>query len=148
MCSYPAVLEVSLRSSASSSSILCVYSKTCIKQPLSNSQKIGFQDQLSINAGQKRCRMLQGEHSAILLICIKLPFVIKIFVLYFFEWPLYTGFTIYRCEQQRRSIKAFLGTGFNAKFYQYVFLIHLLCVCACHCVCLCVCGCVCLFVLI
>ena len=27
--------------------------------------KIGLQDQLSFNAGQKYCRMLQGEHSAI-----------------------------------------------------------------------------------
>ena len=34
-----------------------------------------------LNAGQKYCRMLQGEHSAILLAFIKLPFVIKIFVL-------------------------------------------------------------------
>ena len=36
--------------------------------------------------------MLQGEHSAILLTCIKQPFVIKIFVLSIFEWPLKTGF--------------------------------------------------------
>ena len=35
---------------------------------------------------------LQGEHSAILLTFIKLPFVIKIFVLSIFEWPFYTGF--------------------------------------------------------
>ena len=28
--------------------------------------KIGLQDQLSLNAGQKYCRMLQWEHSAIL----------------------------------------------------------------------------------
>ena len=38
--------------------------------------------------------MLQGEHSAILLTFIKLPFVIKIFVLSIFEWPFYTGFTL------------------------------------------------------
>ena len=53
-----------------------------------------FQDQLSLNAGQKYCRMLQGEHSAILSTFIKLPFIIKIFVLSFFEWPFYTGFTV------------------------------------------------------
>ena len=41
------------------------------------------EDQLSLNAGQKYCRMLQGEHSAILSTCIKLPFVIKIFILSF-----------------------------------------------------------------
>ena len=34
------------------------------------------------------------EHSAILLTFIKLPFVIKIFVLTIFEWPLKTGFTV------------------------------------------------------
>ena len=38
--------------------------------------------------------MLQGEHSAIHSTFIKLPFVIKIFVLYIFEWPLKTGFTV------------------------------------------------------
>ena len=62
-----------------------VYSKTCVKQPLSKRPKISFQDQLSLNAGQKYCRMLQWEHSAILLTFIKLPFVIKIFVLSIFE---------------------------------------------------------------
>ena len=36
----------------------------------------------------------EGEHSAILLTFIKLPFVIKIFVLSIFEWPFYTGFTL------------------------------------------------------
>ena len=55
------------------------YSKTCVKWP--KRLKIGFQYQLSLNAGQKYCRMLQGEHSAILSAFIKLPFVIKI--LYF-----------------------------------------------------------------
>ena len=39
--------------------------------------------------------MLQGEHSAILLTFIKLPFVIKNFVLSIFEWQLKTGFTVY-----------------------------------------------------
>ena len=33
-------------------------------------------------------------HSAILLTFIKLPFVIKIFVLSIFECPFYTGFTV------------------------------------------------------
>ena len=47
--------------------------------------KIGFQDRLSLNAG----------HFAILSAFIKLPFVIKIFVLSIFEWPLMTGFTLF-----------------------------------------------------
>ena len=29
------------------------YSKTCVKRPLSKRPKIGFQDQLLLNAGQK-----------------------------------------------------------------------------------------------
>ena len=67
--------------------------KPCVKLLLSKRQKIGFQDRLSLNAGQKYCRMLQGEHSAMLSTFIKLPFVITIFILSIFEWPFYTGFT-------------------------------------------------------
>ena len=43
-----------------------MYSKTCLKRSLKKKTKIGFQDRLSINAGQKYCRMLQGP-------LIKLP---------------------------------------------------------------------------
>ena len=32
------------------------------------------------------------EHSAILSTYIKIPFVVKTFVLSIFEWPFYTGF--------------------------------------------------------
>ena len=39
--------------------------------------------------------MLQREHSAILLSIIKLPFVIKTFVLYICKWPLKTGFLVF-----------------------------------------------------
>ena len=51
-----------------------LYSKTCLKRPLKK------EDQISLHAGQKYCRMIQGVHSAIILTFIKLPFVIKIFV--------------------------------------------------------------------
>ena len=54
----------------------------------------GFQHRILFNAGQKYYRMLQGEHSAIFLTFIKLPFAIKTFVLSFFEWALKTGFTV------------------------------------------------------
>ena len=74
------------------------YSKTCVKPPLSKRPNIGFQDQLLLNAGQKYCRMLQGEHSAILLTFIKLPYAIKIFVLSIFGWPFYTGFTVFSVQ--------------------------------------------------
>ena len=70
----------------SSMPVLKLYSKTCVNQPLSKRPIIGFQDELSLNAGQKYCRMLSTF--------IKLPFVIKIFVLSVFEWQFYTGFTV------------------------------------------------------
>ena len=81
------------------SNILLFYSKTCVKRPLSKRLKIVFQGQLLVNADQKYCRMLplcrsKVEHSAILLTFIKLPFVIKTFVLSIFEWPFYTGFIV------------------------------------------------------
>ena len=38
------------------------YSKTCLKWTLTKRQKNGFQDQLSLNAGQKYCRMLQESN--------------------------------------------------------------------------------------
>ena len=38
--------------------------------------------------------MLKWEHSAILSTFIKLPFVVKIFVLSIIKWPFYTGFTV------------------------------------------------------
>ena len=66
----------------------------CLKWPLKKKTKISFQDQLSLNVGQKYCRMLKEEHSAILLTFIKLPFAIKTFVLSIFEGPLKTGFTV------------------------------------------------------
>ena len=72
-----------------------IYSKTCVIRPPSKRPKLGGQDQFSLNAGQKYCRMLQREHSAILSTFIKLPFVIKIFVLSIFECPFYTGFTVH-----------------------------------------------------
>ena len=74
-----------------------MYSKTCLKRSLRKKTKIGFQHRLSLYAGQKYCRMLQAEHSAVPLTFIKLPFVINIVVLFIFEWPLKTGFTVQGC---------------------------------------------------
>ena len=56
---------------------IAIYSKTCLKRPLKNAPKIGFKYRFSLNAGQKYCRMLQGEHSAIINTFIVLPFSIK-----------------------------------------------------------------------
>ena len=61
--------------------------------------KIGFQDQLSLNAGKKYFRIL---HSAILFTFIELPFVIKIFVLSILSmkqvfFATFTGKVVRRC---------------------------------------------------
>ena len=77
-----------------------MYSKTCLKRSLKKKTKTGFQDQLSLNAGQKFCRMLQGEHSAILSTFIKLPFAFKTFVLSIFEWKL-RPVSMYQNSEQR-----------------------------------------------
>ena len=38
---------------------VAIYSKICVKRPLAKRPKIAFQDQFSLNAGQKYCRILQ-----------------------------------------------------------------------------------------
>ena len=48
-----------------------------------------------------------SEHSTILLTFIKLPFVIKIFVLSIFVWPFYAGFTV-----DKKSNIALLGIAY------------------------------------
>ena len=63
------------------------YIKTSVKRPLSKRSKIGFQDQFLLNAGQKYCRMLPLVHPAVLSTFIKLPFVVKTFVLSIFVLP-------------------------------------------------------------
>ena len=46
------------------------------------------------------------ENSAILSTFIKLPFFIKIIVLSIFEWPFYTGFTVYATSSvQKRNVR-------------------------------------------
>ena len=63
-----------------------MYSETCVKRPLSKIPKIGFQDQLSLNAGQSKV-LQNAPRGAFCNTCDlhKLPFVIKIFVLSSFE---------------------------------------------------------------
>ena len=93
---------------------------------------MGFEDQLSLNAGQKYCRMLQGEHSAILSTFVNLPFVIKTFVLYSFGCTFHTGFTVLNINSVhmakmgpiaknkyffgRKIVKIFLPISFNIRF--------------------------------
>ena len=58
---------------------ICILPADYTVKPVLSEKK----DQLLLNAGKMYCRILQGEHSAILLTFIKLPFVIKIFDLSF-----------------------------------------------------------------
>ena len=73
--------------------------KSTIKPVLSGrskrTPKIGFQYQLLLNAGQKYCRMRQGEHSVILYTFIKISFSIKTHVLSIYKWSLKTGFSVH-----------------------------------------------------
>ena len=64
------------------------YSKTCVNGHSQKDQKLVFKTNYHL-------MQVQGEHSAILSTFIKLPFVIKTFVLSMFEWPFYTGFTVH-----------------------------------------------------
>ena len=81
-----------------------MYSKAGLKRPLKKKTKICFQYLLLLNAGQKYCRMLPLEQSAILSTFIKLSYVIKIFVLSIFEWLLKTGFTVMNFEFSEPSV--------------------------------------------
>ena len=99
-----------------------MYIKACLNCQSQKDYKISFQYQLSRNAGQQYCRMLQGEHSATLLTFIKLPFVIKIFLLSIFEWPFYTGFTVYLFvhvgeDTDHEHPGAFLLVGFLVTYF-------------------------------
>ena len=73
-----------------------MYNKTCVKRQLSKRPQIGFQDHLSYHLMQVKS-IAECSNGSILQYfqpSIKLPFVIKIFILSIFEWPFYTGFTV------------------------------------------------------
>ena len=104
------------------------YSKTCVKQPLSKRPQNGFQDELLLNAGQKYCRMLQREHSAILSTFIKLPFVtfvIKIFFFCLFLSGPFTQVLLYLCPDFYGDLvyklKKIVGSNnFSAQFIKII----------------------------
>ena len=58
-----------------------MYSKTCVKWPLSKDRKLDFKTKYRL----MQVKSVAEEHYAILLTFIKLPFVIKSFVLSIFE---------------------------------------------------------------
>ena len=66
-----------------------LYSKTCLKPPLTKKTKTFFKTDYRLTQVKST-----AEHSAILSTFIKLPIAIKTFVLSFFKWPLKTSFTV------------------------------------------------------
>ena len=60
------------------------------------------------------------EHSAIILTSIKLPFVFKTFVLSVFEWPLKTGFTVFKNLYFASGLLGGLVDGFFPLCYEYI----------------------------
>ena len=70
------------------------YSRTCLKRPLKKKTKIGFLDQVSLNAGQKYCRMLQERILQYFRPSLSYHLSLRPFVLSFSGWPLRTGFTV------------------------------------------------------
>ena len=60
--------------------------------------KIDFETDYRLMQVKSIAECFKGEHSAILLTFIKLPVVIKTFVLSIFEQPFYTGFTVLHKE--------------------------------------------------
>ena len=77
------ILDPSTLNSYASKNQTSIFQNT-IKPVLRGHSKIGFQYQLTLNAGQKYCRMLLLEHSAMFSTFIKLPFSIKTFVFDYF----------------------------------------------------------------
>ena len=78
-----------------------------------NRQNKGLKAVRYLNAGQKYCRMLHGEHSAVLLTCIKRLSVIKTYFWSSFEWPLKTAFTVF-CEWEPVLHQCHLKAAQNA----------------------------------
>ena len=66
---------------------ITTYSKTCVKRPLSKGPKMVFKTVYCL-------KQVKSIAECLLSIFVKLPVVIKTFILSIFEWPLYTGFTV------------------------------------------------------
>ena len=66
------------------SDFVTLYDKTCLKQPLKKSPKVGFQYDYRL----MQVKVLVNAQSALLSTCIKLPSVFKTFVFPIFKRPL------------------------------------------------------------
>ena len=73
---------------------LYMYSKTCHKRPLKKRPKLCFKTNYRLMQVKSIAECSKGEHSAILLTCIKQLWASKTFVLSIFEWSFKTGVTV------------------------------------------------------
>ena len=89
-----------------------MFSKTCLTVTLKTTENWFSRpkDQVSLNAGQKYCRVLEGAHSALLSTFNKLQFVIRTYVLSIFDWPLKTGFTVDPLLQSMVHVYSFIAS--------------------------------------
>ena len=69
--------------------------KSVLSGHLKRTSKLVFNTHYCLKQVKSIAECSKMDHSAILLIFIKLPFVIKIFVLSIFEWSLKTSFTVF-----------------------------------------------------
>ena len=90
--------------------------KTCVKRVLSRTPKIVFQDQLSLNAGQKYAECSNGSILQYFRPSLSYHLSLRLFILSTFEWPFYTGFTAnsFLCEQYGTNLRLRLGSCFRA----------------------------------
>ena len=79
--------------------------------------KIGFPDRLSLNAGQKYCRMLQESILQYFRPSLNYHMSVKTFVLSIFEWPLKTGFTV--VSNQAFGLEASNMTASDNNFFTF-----------------------------
>ena len=102
----------------------CMNCKTCLRQPISKRPKIVFQYLLSLNAGQKYCRMLQGEHSVILSTFIKLPIVFKTFV-FSYLCSRFKQILLYRLYAQKPPLSVHADESSRARRLKFGFSLYL-----------------------
>ena len=88
-----------------------MYSKTYSKRLLKKDRQLVFKTDYRLM--QVKCIAESAKRSTF----IKLPFVIKIIVWSIFEWPLKTGFAIYKSKQNSQVI----GNGITPSDF-YLFL--------------------------
>ena len=90
-----------------------VYSKICRSRPLKKKTKNGYQGQLSLNADQKYCRMLEESVSAIL----------STFILHLSLRPLFCLFLTGRLRQVLLLWDSVIVLCFAAGYFMFILVL-------------------------